>query len=57
MRPDVVVVLAPVGEDDAGFAEGVEQLSVEALGAEATVKGLSAACRLAGYRRTWRLYV
>ena len=41
MRSDIVVILAPVGEDDAGFAEGVEQFSVEALGAEARVEGLS----------------
>jgi len=33
--PDVVVVITPVGEDDAGLAEGVEQLTVEAFLTEA----------------------
>ena len=48
VRANVVVVIAPVCEDDAGFAQCVEQLSVEALDPEAAVETLGITPALAG---------
>ena len=43
MRPDCVVVLAPLLDDDLGFLQTVEDLAVEQLIAELTVEGLAVA--------------
>ena len=40
MRANVVVVVAPVSEDDARFAQSVEHFAVEALDPEAAVETL-----------------
>ena len=36
----VIVVVAPIGEDHSGFAQGVDQLPIKALGSEAAVEAL-----------------
>lgn len=39
----IIIVVAPAGEDDASFLEGVEQLAVGAVGQEKGVEGLGTA--------------
>ena len=43
MRPDRVVLIAPLLDDDGGFFQAVEDFSVEAFVAQLTVEGLAIA--------------